>query len=86
MDQEKEIIIERKRLIYNDEVYSLKSNNATYDLCVTYTYQDLENDYYLLELTIPVLIEGENTTHHDDLVLTYLGVKKEDTNYLDFSC
>ena len=30
---------------------------------------------------IPVLIDGVNTTDHDDLTFTYLGIKKENTNY-----
>ena len=87
MEEEKEIIIEESRLTYDDEVYPLKSANATYDLCVLYEYQDLENDYYFLRISIPVLIDGEDTTVQDNLEFTYIGLKNELTHYPEaFSC
>ena len=87
MDEEKRIVIEEKQIMYDNEVYSLDSTNATYDICIDYQYQDLEGDYYLLILTIPVLIDGENTTMKDDLEFTYLGLKNEYTQYPpSFSC
>lgn len=81
MDQEKTIIIDNKSLTYDNEKYSLKSTNATYGSCLTYQYQELENDYYLVSIVIPVYIDGENTTVKDDLELTYLGLKNELSNY-----
>ena len=48
---------------------------------------DLENDYYLVKIVIPVLIDGKNTTSRDDLEFTYLGLKNENTSYPStFSC
>ncbi len=81
LDELKQIIVSSSGIIYDDENYLLKSKNATYDLCVYYKYTELENDYYLITLVIPVLIDGVNTTDHDDLTFTYLGIKKENTNY-----
>lgn len=81
MDEEKELVISSKEITYDNEVYTLKSSNASYDLCVDYQYRDLENDYYLIMFTIPVLIDGENTTGNDDLTFTYLGLKNEFTSY-----
>ena len=87
MDQEKELIVEAKQITYDGEVYALKSSNARYDLCIHYQYQDLEDDYYLVTFTIPVLIDGVNTTKMDDLEFSYLGLKNENTNYpSSFSC
>lgn len=87
MDQEKTIIIDNKSLTYDNEKYSLKSTNATYGSCLTYQYQELENDYYLVSIVIPVYIDGENTTVKDDLELTYLGLKNELSNYpRSFTC
>ena len=87
MDEEKVLVINKKSITYDDEVYTLKSNNASYDLCLDYEYIDLENDYYLLNLRIPILIDKKNTTIHDDLELTFLGLKNENTSYLEnFSC
>ena len=87
MDEEKEILVSSKSITYQDEVYSLKSSNATYDTCIEYSYMDLENDYYLVKIVIPVLIDGKNTTSRDDLEFTYLGLKNENTSYPStFSC
>ena len=87
MDQEKELVVEKEQSTYDGEVYALKSSNASYDLCITYQYQELENDYYLVTFTIPVLIDGVNTTKMDDLQFTYLGLKNEYTHYpSSFSC
>ena len=81
MDVEKEIVVSSDRITYDDEVYALKSANATYDTCILYTYMDLENDYYFVKIVIPVLIDGKNTTSHDDLEFIYLGLKRENTSY-----
>ena len=87
MDEEKVLVINDAIITYGDEAYTLKSSNARYDLCIDYEYMDLENDYYFVKLRIPVLIDGENTTTRDDLELTYLGLKNENTSYLEsFSC
>ncbi len=65
---------------YDNELTTLKSKNATYS-CPTYKYIPLENNYYLIELIIPVLIANENNTEKDDIVLTYIGLKDEATSY-----
>ena len=87
MDEEKELVVSSKGVIYDNEVYPLKSTNASYDLCLEYKYQNLENDYYLVMFTIPVLIDGVNTTSNDDLTFTYLGLKNEFTSYpVSYAC
>lgn len=81
LDELKRIVVTADSIVYDDEEYFLKSKNARYDLCLDYEYMDLETDYYLVTFSIPVLIEGINTTKQDDLTFTYLGLKKENTNY-----
>lgn len=81
LDELKSIVVTADSIVYDDEEYFLKSKNARYDLCLDYEYMDLENDYYLVTFSIPVLIEGINTTKQDDLTFTYLGLKQENTNY-----
>ena len=87
MDEEKDLVISSREITYDDEVYALKSSNATYDVCIEYQYRELEDDYYLVMFTIPVLIDGENTTSNDDLTFTYLGLKNEFTYYpVSYTC
>lgn len=87
MDEEKKLVIKEDSLTYDDEVYSLKSSNASYDLCVEYQYRDLENDYYWVSIIIPVLIDGKNSTFKDDIELTFLGLKNENFSFpTSFSC
>lgn len=73
----KTLILENDKIIYDGTTYSLNSKNASYSSCVNYSYLELDDDYYFIKLTIPVLISGENTTIHDDITLTYLGLKNE---------
>lgn len=80
-NESKELKIEKNRLTYNNEVQTLESSNASYDLCPTYEYISLSDSYYLVKIEIPVLINNENTTKNDDIVLTYLGLKKDGNNY-----
>lgn len=81
------LIINQNSLTYNNEKYTLNSKNAAYDSCLKYEYQDLDDGYYLLKIEIPVLINNENTTLNDDIILTYLGLKNENSNYpLNFTC
>lgn len=83
----KELIIKTKELVYDNNIYSLKSDNASYKKCVEYKYLSLENNYYYITLTIPILIDGINTTENDDITLTYIGLKKDNSNYPEiFSC
>ena len=87
MDEVKVLEIALKQLTFDGEVYSLNSKNAKYSTCIVYEYSDLENDYYLVRFTIPVLIDGVNTTSRDDLVFTYVGLKNEFTSYpVSYSC
>lgn len=87
LNENKILKVYEDKIIYNDETYSLSSENAMYSKCVEYNYLDLENNYYLVTLNIPVLINNENTTVNDDLSLTYLGLKKDNTNYLSsYNC
>ncbi len=80
-DNKEEILsIYIDRLEYKSVSYKLESSNATYDLDINYTYDDL-NPYYLITLNIPVLIKGENTTLNDDITLTYLNLKNAQDSY-----
>ena len=81
MDEEKTLEVSSKILKFDGETYSLNSKNATYDTCIDYEYKALENDYYFVTFTIPVLIDGENTTSRDDLIFTYIGLINENTSY-----
>jgi len=85
--EQKTLVIEKDKISYGKDTYSLKSKKATYDLCPEYQYQEIDENYYLISITIPVLIEGKSNTKKDDLVLTYLGLKKENNHYLtSYSC
>ena len=87
MDEEKTLEVSSKTLEFDGEVYTLNSSNATYDTCIDYEYEALENDYYLITFTIPVLIDGVNTTSRDDLIFTYIGLENENTSYLlNYAC
>lgn len=82
----KRIIIKDKELVY-DEKALLESKNATYDICVSYEYQELDDNYYMLKVVIPVLISKQNTTSNDDIVLSYIGLKSGLDNYLvNYTC
>lgn len=78
----KTLKISQNKIIYGEESYTLNSENASYDSCVRYTYEPLENDYYLINITIPVLVDNQNTTKKDDIILTYIGLLNETSNYL----
>ena len=83
----KELKIEKNKLSYDSQTYTLKSKNALYDLCPRYLYQELDDQYYLISISIPVLIEGVNTTEDDDIILTYIGLKNSENNYIEnYSC
>lgn len=86
-NETKDLKIEKNKITYDNETKSLESKNATYDLCPKYEYVEIDNDYYLIKINISVLINNENTTESDDIVLTYLGLKKENNNYpLGYQC
>lgn len=83
----KELRLEENKINYNNESKSLESKNATYDLCPKYEYTDIDDNYYLITINIAVLINNENTTENDDIVLTYLGLKNAFNNYpLNYNC
>lgn len=77
----KELKIEKDKITYNNETKTLESSNATYDLCPSYEYISLDDNYYLIKINIPVLINNKNTRVEDDINLTYIGLKKESNNY-----
>lgn len=86
-NENKELKLEENKITYNNETKSLASKNATYDLCPQYEYVELDDNYYLMTINIPVLINKENTTENDDIILTYLGLKEEDDKYpLIYNC
>ncbi len=80
-EEKEELVIEDKKLTFKDS-YTLKTKNASYSRCVDYHYTELENNYYYVSINIPVLINGLNTKTIDDITITYLGQKNENTNYL----
>ncbi len=83
----KDLIVKENSLVYNDEEYVLNSKNAKYDLCIDYSYKVLDSDYYLININIPVLIQENNNTTHDDITLTYVGLITDNIDYIDnFSC
>ena len=83
----KELKLEKNKITYNNEAKNLASKNATYDLCPIYEYTEVDDNYYLIKISIPVLINNENTTANDDIILTYIGLKKEDNNYpINYIC
>lgn len=83
----KELKIEKDKITYNNETKTLESSGATYDLCPSYEYISLDDNYYLIKINIPVLINNENTRIEDDINLTYIGLKKENNNYpLNYVC
>lgn len=83
----KELKLEKNKITYNNEAKNLASKNATYDLCPIYEYTEVDDNYYLIKISIPVLINNENTTANDDIILTYLGLKKENNNYpINYIC
>ena len=81
MSEEKELVITADKLTYENEAYYLNSSLASYSLDITYEYLELDANYYYVSITIPVLIDGVNTTAKDDIKLSFLGLKKEDTSY-----
>lgn len=84
---QKELKVAQNKITYNNETRTLESENATYDLCPKYEYTEIDDNYYLVSLTIPVLMNNKNTTENDDLVLTYLNLKSADNNYLlNYTC
>ena len=86
-NETKTLKIYEDKIVYDNETHSLNSENATYSKCIEYNYIDLENNYYLITLNIPVLINNENTTINDDITLTNLGLKNDNTNYLtSYTC
>ena len=81
MNEVKKMEVYHDYLVFDDEVYSLESKKATYSDCISYEYTDLDDDYYFVVITIPVLIDGVNTTNRDDLTFSYLGLKNEFSSY-----
>ena len=86
-DIDKTLTINKNSVLYDEVEYKLNSNKATYDLCINYDYIDVDENYFLVKINIPVLIDDVNTTLNDDLILTYMDLKNSDNNYLSsYSC
>lgn len=79
-NESKELIVENNSITYNLERHSLNTKNATYSLNIDYRKTPIDEHYYLINLTIPVLINEENTSNIDDLNLTYIGLNKDYQN------
>ena len=71
-DSTKKLVIYKEKLIYDNIEYKLKSINASYNLKPSYEYLSLDNNYYLINLNIEVLIDNKNTTINDDISLVYV--------------
>ncbi len=82
----KDLIIKEKELIYDNKVYKLNSNNATYDICPLYKYTEIDKDYYLISINILVLIDNKNTTINDDITLNYIGLIKNNNYPKNYTC
>ncbi|MDE5538939.1 MAG: prepilin-type N-terminal cleavage/methylation domain-containing protein, partial [Bacilli bacterium] len=83
----KTLKVKANELVYEGQKYTLKSDKATYSECPSYKYLTLDNDYYYVELKIPVLISGDNTTENDDIILSYLGLLNDSSLYLpSYTC
>lgn len=86
-DSFKELKITNNKITYDNIAYVLESSNATYSLCPLYNFRELDSNYYLLEITIPVLINNKNTSLNDDIVLTYIGLKNDKSSFIkNFKC
>ena len=84
--ENKELVVDSNYITYDNVTYTLKSKNASYG-CVTYSYQELDSDYYLFTITIPVLIDDKNTTKDDDILLTYIGLKDDNISFTgNYAC
>jgi len=82
----KKIIVKEDSLIY-DETYTLESDKASFSKCVEYIYEDLDGNYYLIKLNIPVLIDNVNNSEIDDIELSYVGLKSGADSYIkNYSC
>lgn len=80
-NETKNLKVSQNEVTYDNETKTLESKNATYDLCPKYEYVSLDDNYYLIKINISVLINNENTTENDDLILTYIGLKKDSNVY-----
>ncbi len=81
LDSTKKLIIFKDKIVYDNKEYPLESPKATYDSCFSYHYTQIDDNYYLITIDIPVLIDNVNTTKIDDLSLSYLALKNEFNNY-----
>lgn len=79
-NESKELIVENNSITYNLERHSLNTKNASYSLNIDYRKTPIDEHYHLINLTIPVLINEENTSNIDDLNLTYIGLNKDYQN------
>lgn len=87
LDTKKELLIKEKEIKYDGIIYKLESKNAVYSLCPKYEFLELDNNYYFINITIPVLIDGVNTKEFDDIDLSYLSLNNGDINYpKSYSC
>ena len=79
-DSKKTLIVEPKKIVYDGLDYSLESNNASYSLDINYVYEKLEDNCYVINIDILVLIGGVNTTVNDDINLTFMGLEENSDN------
>ncbi len=87
LDRAKDLIIEEKSLSYDNQEYKLNSVNATYNLCPSFSYKELDKDYYLVNLNIEVLIDGKSNTKRDDIDLFYVDLISDNVSYpRDLEC
>lgn len=81
---EKNLIVEEKKISYGDEVWSMKSNNSTTKYqtnCIPFHYTSKNNtctgencsDYFSFHLRIPVVMQHQKDNQMDDLDFFYIG-------------
>lgn len=80
-ENEKELIIKKNSITYNNEEKELNSNNASYSLKPIFEKIDIDNEFYLIKLNIPVLLNNKDESKVDDITLIYMDKIKENNKY-----
>ena len=60
-------------LEYNNEVYPLETNHSAYNLKPILNKSQIDANYTYLELRIETLIDNNNSSLNDDIIINYLG-------------
>lgn len=80
-ENEKELIIKKNSITYNNEEKELNNNNTSYSLKPIFEKIDIDNEFYLIKLNIPVLLNNKDESKVDDITLIYMDKIKENNKY-----